>query len=73
MEEIQVFSNKGPKPSQREYKSKNEKLLNIFHNPFFKSNGPISTKFGTKHLWVDGLQIFTNKGPHSPLGEIIAK
>ena len=26
--------------------------------------GPNSTKFDTKHPWVDGIQNFTNQGPH---------
>ena len=38
--------------------------MKIFKNPLFKTTGPISTKFGTKHPWVDGIQIFTYKGPH---------
>ena len=38
--------------------------MKIFKNSLFKATGPISTKFGTKHPWVDGIQIFTNKGPH---------
>ena len=29
-----------------------------------KTTGPMSTKFGTKHPWVDGIKFFTNKGPH---------
>ena len=38
--------------------------MKIFKNTLFKTTGPISTKFGTKHPLVDGIQIFTNKGPH---------
>ena len=34
--------------------------MKIFKNSLFKTTGPISTKFGTKHPWVDG----TNKGQH---------
>ena len=65
MEEIQVCSNEGPCPSQRGDKSEIVKIiLKIFKNPLLKSTGPISTKFGIKHPWVDGIQIFTNKGPH---------
>ena len=38
--------------------------MKIFKNSLFKTTGPISTKFGTKHPWVDGIQICTNKGQH---------
>ena len=38
--------------------------MKIFKNSLFKTTGPISTKFGTKHPWVDGILIFTNKGQH---------
>ena len=29
----------------------------------FSSTGPISTKVGTKHPWVKGIQICSNEGP----------
>ena len=75
MEGIHVYSNERQCPSQRGDKSEIVKLkiLKILKNPLFKTIGLISTKFGIKHLWVYGIQIFTNKGPHSPQGEIIAK
>ena len=38
--------------------------MTIFKNSLFKTTGQISTKFGTKHPWVDGIQICTNKGHH---------
>ena len=28
-----------------------------------RTNGPISTKLGTKHPWVKGSQVCSNKGP----------
>ena len=57
--------NEGPHPTHRGDKSKNVKLYwKYFKNPLFKTTGPISTKFGTKNPWIDGIQIFTNKGPH---------
>ena len=28
------------------------------------STGPISTKRGTKHPWVMGIQVYENVGPH---------
>ena len=38
--------------------------MKIFKSPLFKTTGPISTKSDTKDPWVDGFQIFTDKGPH---------
>ena len=38
--------------------------MKIFKNPLFKTTGPISAMFDTQHPWVDGIQIFTNKGSH---------
>ena len=29
-----------------------------------RTSGPISTKLGTKHLWVKGIQVCLNEGPH---------
>ena len=42
----------------------------MFKHPFFTTTGPISTKFGTNHPEVDGIQIFTNKDQHPPQGEM---
>ena len=39
-------------------------FLQIKAHTIPRTTGPISTKFGTKHPWVDGIHIFTNKGPH---------
>ena len=66
MEEIQVCSNEGPGHAllKGEIKQNSKIILKTFKNPLFKSTWPISNKFGTKHPWVDGIQIFTNKGPH---------
>ena len=30
----------------------------------FSSTGQISTKLGTKHPWMKGIQICSNEGPH---------
>ena len=30
---------------------------------FLRTTGPISTKLGTKHPWVKGIQVRTNEGP----------
>ena len=66
MEESQVCSNEGPGRAllKEEIKQNSKIILKTFKNPLFKNSWPISTKFGTKHPWVDGIQIFTNKGPH---------
>ena len=44
--------------------------LKIF---FSRTTGPISTKFGTKHSWVKGIQFCSNAVPHLFQGEIIIK
>ena len=62
MEEILVSSNEGPCPSQRKDKSEIVKLYWKYLK--ILSLKPISSKFGTKHPWVDVIQIFTNKGQH---------
>ena len=31
-----------------------------------KLTGPISTKLGTKHSWVKGIQVCSNEGPWRP-------
>ena len=31
---------------------------------FSRTTGPISTKLGTKHPWVKGIQVCSNEGPH---------
>ena len=36
-------------------------LLKIF---FSRTTGPISTKLGTEHHWVKGIQVCWNEGPH---------
>ena len=40
--------------------------LKTFHifNFFSRTTGPISTKFGTKNPWVEGIQVYPNEGPH---------
>ena len=38
------------------------KTFHIFD--FFSKTGPISTKLGTKHLWVKGIQVSSNEEPH---------
>ena len=64
MKGIQVSSNKGPRPLPRggnyeivKIHWKNEKIF------FSRSTEPISTKLGTKHYWVKGIQVCSNEGP----------
>ena len=39
-------------------------ILKIYKNPLFKTTGQILTKFGTKHPWVEEIQIFfSNRKP----------
>ena len=62
-EGIQVCSNEGPGPFPREDNSKFAKIhwqiLKIF---FSRTDGPISTKLGRNHLWVKGIQFYSNEG-----------
>jgi hypothetical protein len=67
----QDSSNKGPGPLQREDNNKNVKMgwshLKIF---FSRTTGPILTRLGTNHPWVEGIQICSNKGDNpSPRGD----
>ena len=62
---IQVCSDEGPRPFPRGDNSEIVNLYLKFLKIFFSiTTGPIWTKLGTKHSWVDGIQIFTNKDPH---------
>ena len=55
---IQVCSNEGPRPFSREDNNEIAEIhwqnLNIF---FSRTDGLISTKLGTKHPWVKGIQV----------------
>ena len=52
-------------PFSKGRKKRNSKIiLKIFKNSLFKTTGPISTKFVTKHPWIDRIQIFPNEGQH---------
>ena len=59
MKGIQVCSNEGPRPSPRWDNYEIAKIhfqnLKIF---FSRTIWPISTKLGTKHPWVKGIQVF---------------
>ena len=61
---IQISSNEGLRPFPRRDNKEIAKLhcqnLKIF---FIRTTGPISTKLGTKHLWVMGIQICSNEKP----------
>ena len=64
---IQVCSNKGPRPFTRG-DTCNYKIVKLhwqnFKIFFFRTTGPISTKSGAKHLWVKGIHVCLNEGPH---------
>ena len=59
LKEIQVCSNERPGIFPRGHNNEIAEIhwqnLRIF---FFRTNGPISTKLGTKHTWVKGIQVF---------------
>ena len=67
---IQVYSNKEPRSyprrdnyeiSQRKFcHRKQTKLKTIF---FSGTTGPISTKLGTKHPWLLGIEVCSKEGP----------
>ena len=71
---IRICSNEGPRSFQRGYnyeiKKKHRKNLKIF---FSRTTRSISTKLGTKHLWVVEIQGFSNEASALLQGEIITK
>ena len=68
---IQVCSNEGPRPFPRGDNSENVKLYGKYLEIFFsRTTGPISTKLGTKHPCVKGIQVCSNEGARSfPRGD----
>jgi hypothetical protein len=60
---IQIFSNTGPGPLQREDNHKNVKMgwghLKIF---FSRTTGPILTRLGTHHPWRVRIQMSLKEG-----------
>ena len=71
---IQVCSKEGPHPFPR---GDNYEIVKIHYRNLkilvSKTTGSISTKIGTKHPWVKGIQDSSNKGPAFFQGEIITK
>ena len=68
---IKFVQMKGHAPFQRGDNSEivniHWKLLKIF---FSRTSGPISTKLGTEHSWVKGIQVCSSQGPcPSPRGD----
>jgi hypothetical protein len=58
---------KGPLQSADNHK--NVKMGRCHLKIFPRTNGPILTKLGTNHLWVEGIHVFSNDGDcHSPRG-----
>ena len=47
---------------QGEILTKKQKYLRIL-KIFLRTSGPISTKLGTKHPWVIGIQVCSKEGP----------
>ena len=68
MKGIQVCSNEAPCPFPRgdNYKN-NEKTLTKLKIFFSRTTEPISTKLGTKHPWVKGIQVCSNEEPINSL------
>ena len=62
---IEIFTNKDPRPFLRRDNSKLLKIYgNYFKNFYFRTTGPVSTKRGIKHPWVEEIQIFfSNREP----------
>jgi hypothetical protein len=62
---IQVCLYKGPGPLQRGDNHKNVKM-ELGHLKISRTIGPILTRLGKNHPWVEGIQVCSNKGD-SPL------
>ena len=61
---IHVCSKEGPHPSPRGDNNKIAKIHWWNSKIFFsRTTKPISTKLGTKHSWVKGIQVWSNEGP----------
>jgi hypothetical protein len=65
----QVCSNKGPAPLQRGDKHKNVKIGCDHLKIFSRTTGPILTRLGTNHLWVEGIQHCNEGDNPSPRGD----
>jgi hypothetical protein len=68
---IQVYSNKGPGPLQREIKSQKCKNgVGSFIIFFSRTTGPILTRLGTNQPWREGIQVCSKEGNcPSPRGD----
>ena len=56
---------KGPSLFQGEIITQIAKIYWSYLKIFFsRTTGPISTKLGTEHHWVKGIQVCWNEGPH---------
>jgi hypothetical protein len=66
----QVCSNKGPGPLQRGDNHKNVEMGRDHLRIFSRTIGPILTRLGTNHPWVEGIQVCSNEGDSpSPKGD----
>ena len=63
---IQFCSNEGTRhfPRGDNYKIVKMHLQNL-KIVFSRTTRPISTKLGTKHPWVKGIQVYSNEGAHT--------
>jgi hypothetical protein len=73
MKGIQVCSNKGPGPLQRGDNNKNVKIGWDHLKIFCRTTGPILTRLGTNHPWVNEIQVCSKRGITPLQREIIAK
>ena len=62
----QTGTNVEPRPFPRwdNYEIAKVHWRNLFFKKFLRTTWPISTKLGTKHPWVKGIQVCSNEGPH---------
>jgi hypothetical protein len=60
---IQVCSNKGPGPLQMGDNHKNVKMRwGHLKKNFSRTTGPILTRLGTNHPWIERIQVFVKEG-----------
>ena len=57
------FSNEGPRPFPKGDYYEIVKIHWRNYKIFSRTTEPISTKLGTKHPWVKGIQVYSNGGP----------
>ena len=73
MKGIQVCSNEGPRPFQREDNWEKVKINRQLLKIFFSRTTGISTKLGTKYPGVKGIQVIQIEGHARTSGQILPK